>query len=126
MFTYLVDTAQVNNFIYNNPYFTNISGTEVRDNIYDYMNQYDILTDLYSDTKNEYSYKVENFKLWFYGRYTITAYTGDKNFKDFVLSASNVKEIDGNFHEPVVDLEGDGIGVFASAIKNSIRFRLVE
>jgi hypothetical protein len=126
MFTYLPVSASVTNFIYNNPYFTNISSNDVSNNIYDYMNQYDILTDLNSVTNNEYSYKVENFKMWFYGQYTITAYAGDKNFRDYVLSAPNVKEIDGNFHEPVLDLQGDGIGVFASAVKNTLIFSLVK
>jgi len=126
MFSYLPDSASVNDFIYNNPYITNITSNDVYDNMYDYMDQYDIVTNLYSDANNEYSYKVENFKLWFYGHYTITAYAGDKNFRDFVLSASEVKEFDGNFHEPIVDFQGDGIGVFASAIKNTITFRLVK
>jgi hypothetical protein len=126
MFTYLAQTPSVNNFIYDNPYFTKISSNDVSKNLYDYINQYDIVTNLYSNNKNEYSYKVENFKLWFYGQYTITAYAGDKNFKDYVISAPSVKEIDGNFHEPVVDFQGDGIGVFASAIKDTITFRLVK
>jgi hypothetical protein len=126
MFTYLVDSANVNNFIYDNPYVTGISRNDVSKNIYDYMNQYDIVTNLYADTNNIYSYKIENYKMWFYGNYTITAYAGDKNFRDFVLSASNVKEFDGNFHEPVVDFQGDGIGVFASAIKYTTRFHLVK
>jgi hypothetical protein len=126
LFSYLINSATINNFIYNNPYVTNISSNDVSQNWYDYVNQYDIVTNISPDINNEYSYNVEDYKFWFYGQYTITAYAGDKNFKDFVLSASNVEEFDGNFHEPVVDFQGDGIGVFASAIKDTLTFRLIK
>jgi len=126
MFSYLVHSASTSNFIYNNPYVTKISYNDVSENLYDYMNQYDIVTNISPNLNNEYSYNVENYKFWFYGQYTITAYAGDKNFKDFVLSAPDVKEVDGNFHEPVVDFQGDGIGVFASAIKDTLTFRLIQ
>jgi len=126
LFSYLIHSATINNFIYNNPYVSNISSNDVSENWYDYVNQYDIVTNISPDMNNEYSYKVENYKMWFYGQYTITVYAGDKNFKDFVLSAPNVEEIDGNFHEPVVDFQGDGIGVFASAIKDTLTFRLIK
>jgi hypothetical protein len=37
-----------------------------------------------------------------------------------------VKEFDGNFHEPVQIFTGDGIGVFASAVRDTVVFNIVR
>ncbi len=62
----------------------------------------------------------------FYGTYTVVAYTCDQNFKDFLLTAPNVQEVDGNFHEPVETFQGDSIGVFGSATTDTLRFTLTK
>ena len=58
----------------------------------------------------------------FYGHYRGVVYAGDKNFRDFFVTQQNVQEIDGNFHEPTMHVEGDGIGVFGSALADTVYF----
>lgn len=60
------------------------------------------------------------FDFWFYGDYRAVLYAGDRNFRDFILTQAQVQEIDGNFHLPALHVEGDGIGVFASAITDTV------
>jgi hypothetical protein len=70
--------------------------------------------------------EIEYFHVMFYGWYRVVAYAGDINFKDYYLTKNNVQEIDGNLHEPVFHLEGDGIGVFGSAIADTLYFKILE
>jgi hypothetical protein len=51
-------------------------------------------------------------------------YAADENYRLFSLSYKNVQEFDGNFHEPKVTLQGDGIGVFASMIADTVYFKV--
>ena len=37
-----------------------------------------------------------------------------------------VQEIDGNFHEPVFHIDGDGIGVFGSAVTDTVYFSVTQ
>lgn len=62
------------------------------------------------------------FHVNFYGRYRGVVYAGDRNFRDFFVTQENVQEIDGNFHEPTMHVEGDGIGVFGSALADTVYF----
>ncbi len=60
--------------------------------------------------------EINWYQIWFYGDYNLTIYAGDQNFFNFYMTHGNVQEIDGNLHEPLFDIEGDGIGLFGSAI----------
>lgn len=62
------------------------------------------------------------FHVNFYGDYRGVVYAGDRNFRDFFVTQENVQEIDGNFHEPTLHIEGDGIGYFGSAIADTVYF----
>ncbi len=66
------------------------------------------------------------FNLWFYGHYQAVVYACDRNFKDFYLTHGSVQEMDGNFHEPVMYIRGDGIGVFGSAIADTAFFTILK
>ncbi len=68
----------------------------------------------------EIIFNVDWINLWFYGRYRIIAYAGDDNYKNYALTYKMVQEFDGNFHEPKMKLSGDGIGVFASVIPDTV------
>lgn len=61
----------------------------------------------------------------FYGPYRAIGYAGDRNMKEFYLTHSTVQEIDGNFHEPAFHITGDGIGVFGSAIVDTVFFEVL-
>jgi len=55
------------------------------------------------------------YQLYFYGDYTLTVHAVDRNYARFIQTFDNVQEMDGNFHEAYIHLDGDGIGYFGSA-----------
>lgn len=69
---------------------------------------------------------IFSFLTWFYGDYRAVVYAGDRNFKDFLATHGEVKEIDGNFHEPSFHIDGDGIGLFGSAVVDSASFEVLR
>jgi hypothetical protein len=66
------------------------------------------------------SYNLNWIQLWFYGDYRVVVYAGDSNYKNFLLTYRTVQDFDGNFHEPNMKLDGDGIGIFASVIADTV------
>ncbi len=71
-------------------------------------------------TTGEMDRELQWFHFMFYGRYRIIGYASDQNFKDYFLTFQRVIEMDGNLHEPVMHFTGDGIGVFASAVTDTL------
>ncbi len=63
---------------------------------------------------------IEYFSTWFYGPYRLILYAADENFTDFLLTHNMIQELDGNLLEPKFHIEGDGIGVFGSAIADTV------
>jgi hypothetical protein len=63
--------------------------------------------------------------IYFYSPYRITVYAGDLNFYHFFITHNNVQNIDGNLREPLFYFDGDGIGLFGSAIRDSIYFNVI-
>lgn len=63
--------------------------------------------------------------LLFFGRYQTIVYAADENLKDFFLTHSTVQELDGNFHAPTFHIEGDGVGIFGSAIADTVFFEIL-
>lgn len=66
------------------------------------------------------------FSTWFYGKYRVILYAGDKNFKQYFLTHNDVQDIDGNLYEPKFFIDGDGIGVFGSAIADTVYFEILR
>lgn len=122
IFSYLAMDASFQNFVWDNPYFK-IDSTQLEKNFDRYKFQSAYLLNPYPET-NLRSHKVEWLDVWFYGRHRLIIYAVDKNFKDFFLTHRRVQEPDGNFHEPKMYIEGDGIGVFGSAISDTIYFQV--
>ena len=69
--------------------------------------------------------QVSGFDTWFYANYRVIVYGGDKNFKDYFITAGRVQQFDGNFIEPEFHLTGDGIGVFGSAVRDTVTFSII-
>lgn len=65
-------------------------------------------------------------RFWFYGIQRIWLYAGDKNFYHFYRTHQFVQEADGNLHEPIFEIEGDGIGLFGSAVRSVLYFELLQ
>ncbi len=126
IFSIVPDSASTDNFIYANALRSNEDSNRVADNLNDLKFRYGTLNNIDSYTGQIYSYLVQLNQTWFYSSYTLIAYAGDKNFKDYVMTAPSVQEFDGNFHEPIQIFNGDGIGVFASAIRDTVLFTITK
>ena len=70
----------------------------------------------------EYSW----FQIWFYGPYRLVLYAGDENFYHFYATHRTVQSIDGNLHEPLFHIEGDGIGVFGSTVIDTLSLNILK
>ena len=66
------------------------------------------------------------FQFWFYGPYRLILYAGDQNYFHYYNTHGNVQEPDGNLHEPIFDIEGDGIGVFGSAVTDTVYLNVLK
>jgi len=79
-----------------------------------------------ADGTRDISYfDVEWFSTWFYGHYEVVLYAADKNYTEYYLTHNSVMEIDGNLIEPRFNFQGDGIGVFGSAIRDTAYFEIL-
>ncbi len=76
---------------------------------------------------NSYSFMEVNwFRIWFYGLYRLVLYAGDQNYYHYYNTSNNVMGMDGNLHEPIFDIEGDGIGVFGSAVTDTVYLNVLR
>lgn len=123
-FSIIPDSASMETFAFENNVVPNIKREEVEKEFNRYIFQLALLLNIQPYSTDIITQQIREFNTWFYSPYTVVVYAGDKNFKDYVLTAKMVKEFDGNFHEPRLNFSGDGIGVFGSAITDTIRFTL--
>jgi uncharacterized protein DUF4249 len=103
------------NFIYDNPFF-NEEPEDVE--VDDYNYQYGWVQDT-PTTIGQTTFTVFWANLWFFDNYEIIMYATDDNYREFVQTYNDVQEDDGNFHEAIFNIEGDGIGVFGSMIADT-------
>ncbi len=125
-FSIVPDTATTKNFIYSNALRSNLDSSKVANHLNELKFRYGTVDNINSYADVTYSFSVSDIDTWFYGTYTVVAYACDQNFKDYILTNPNVQEVDGNFHEPVETFQGDGIGVFGSAIADTVKFTVVR
>jgi hypothetical protein len=108
-------------FIKDNAYFKVDDTADVIKNIDNYIYRQDMIPNV-NPLAGHINVQIEWHNIWFYGRYRVIVYAGDQNFRNFSTVNQNLMEMDGNFHTPIVDIQGDGIGVFASAIADTLTF----
>lgn len=125
-FSAVPESASVESFIYDNSLFPDLDPEDVEDEFNRYSHQAKYITNINIANLQEFSFTLEDYDSWFYGPYHVIGYAGDKNFRDFAFTSGNVQEFDGNFHEPLFHFEGDGIGVFGSAVRDTLYFKLVK
>ena len=126
-FSIVPDTASPNNFIYNNGNTRRkLSSTDVANNLNQYKFRSGNVNNIDSYSNLVRSYSIKSRDTWFYSSYTVIAYACDNNFKYYLQTAPSVQEVDGNFHEPIETFQGDGIGVFGSAIADTVRFTITH
>ncbi len=116
--------ADVSTFIYENP-FGEFDENDVRKDFNDFKYAFNWIQDTPTEAGVS-SIEIFSFFTWFFGEYQAIVYAADRNFKDFLITHEEVQEIDGNFHEPALHIEGDGIGVFGSAIADMVRFTVLK
>ncbi len=126
IFSIIANNAGIDNFIYDNNIEPNMSVKDLEDNFNSYFLQYNWLSHLDPKYKGTFFYDIKDFDVWFYSDYRVIAYAGDYNFRQFHQTNFELKEIDGNFHEPYQIFTGDGIGIFASAIRDTAYFTLTR
>lgn len=112
--------ADTSTFIYDSPFSrfedaSDFEEEEWKDVIYNFTWQQDLQL-----KSGQSALPLDWYLFPFYGNYRTILYAGDENFRDYLLTAWQVQEIDGNFHEPVLHIDGDGIGVFGSAIADTV------
>jgi hypothetical protein len=125
-FSVVPENANLDNFIYDNVYAPDIKREELEEDFNDYYYQMEAIINVDSYSDATVTYKIPGFNTWFYTDYKVIVYAGDKNFKDFIITANDVQEADGNFIEPAFHFEGDGIGIFGSAVTGNVYFTLTR
>lgn len=116
--------AKIESFIYNNP-FIEVKQEDLKKDFDRYKYQSKRLQNIKSDV-SKINYNVDWLDTWFYGSYRLIIYAGDENYKLFYITYRNVQEFDGNFHEPRININGDGIGVFCSVIADTVHFKVLK
>ena len=105
----------VDSFIYDNPFDDeNPRSIDLTD--YDY--QYEWIQNT-PRAAGQSKMSVFWWDVWFYGRHEIVVYAADPNWAHFLQTFDDLKELDGNFHEPQFEFEGAGFGYFGSAIPDT-------
>ena len=112
------------NFVYDNP-FTDLKPREVEDDLGDYIYSWDWIQNTPRQAGRS---KIELFwfYLWFYGEYEVTVYATDLNYQHYLQTFPDVQEEDGNFHEAVFELQGDGVGYFGSVVADRVRVEVLR
>jgi len=115
--------ASIESFIYNNYYYSETDTEKIAHALDRYKQNYAFQYGIAPGTE-DYSMPVDWFNIWFYSRYRVIVYAADQNFYDYFITAKNVMELDGNFHEPIMHIDGDGVGVFGSAVTDTAYFTI--
>jgi len=120
------EEANTENFIYENPPGMDINkalkkGAKIED--FQFRSAWDRR---YNSGNDLVKMEIDWFNFWFYSRYRIILYATDENYYHFFLTHEFVQEIDGNLHEPIFDIEGDGIGYFGSAITDTLYLEVLK
>ena len=119
--------ASVNNFIYDNIFssFMHFDERDVARRIRNFKQN-----TLYQLNINSYTlghnFKIDWENFWFYTDYEVILFACDKNFKEYFLTIDRLSEIDGGYHEAMLNFEGDGVGVFGSYIADTVYCRVTK
>ena len=124
LYTILALDADTSTFVYDNP-FSNEEPRDVLDDLDDYRYEYQWIQNTPSHAGRSHM-PIFWFDLWFYSDYQVVVWGADHNYSDWLSTYNDVMEEDGNFHEPISHIEGDGIGVFGSAVTDTVYLRVTR
>ncbi|MBK7867245.1 MAG: DUF4249 family protein [Ignavibacteriales bacterium] len=122
----LPEHPTLDNFIFENSYNPNPDREDVAKELNIYVFHSIQAQNILTSSPVNYGIEIRKFNYWFYDTYRVVVYAGDQNFRNFVITSQNVKDAEGNFHEPLINIKGDGIGVFASAVKKVASFTITR
>ncbi len=118
--------ADVHTFIYENPFGLDINDVLEEDGKIENF-QYRARWTRPENQNGGFSImEISWFQIWFYGPYRLVLYAGDENFYHFYNTHRNVQNVDGNLHEPIFHIDGDGIGVFGSAVIDTLSLNILK
>ncbi len=118
--------ADIHTFIYENPFGLDINDVLEQDGKIENF-QYRARWTRPENQNGGFSImEISWFQIWFYGPYRLVLYAGDENFYHFYNTHRNVQNIDGNLHEPIFHIDGDGIGVFGSAVIDTLSLNILK
>ncbi|MCK4558763.1 MAG: DUF4249 family protein [Calditrichia bacterium] len=118
--------ADIHTFIYENPFGLDINDVLEEDGKIENF-QYRVRWTRPENQNGGFSImEISWFQIWFYGPYRLVLYAGDENFYHFYNTHRNVQNIDGNLHEPIFHIDGDGIGVFGSAVIDTLSLNILK
>ncbi len=118
-----LDAADTSTFIFDNPLGTDT--VDVLENINDYrFSEIEL-----QDTPMTAGISGLSLFWWafnFYGEHQIIVFAADDNYRNFYNTYDNIEEIGGNFHEPLLPIAGDGVGVFGSIIADTVYLKVLD
>ncbi|MCK4754033.1 MAG: DUF4249 family protein [Calditrichia bacterium] len=118
--------ADIHTFIYENPFGLDIKDVLEEDGKIENF-QYQARWTRPENQNGGFSImEISWFQIWFYSPYRLVLYAGDENFYHFYNTHRNVQNIDGNLHEPIFHIDGDGIGVFGSAVIDTLSLNILK
>ncbi len=117
--------ADSSTFVTNNPYGLELDAEFLNDNLQQLKNE-EVWAPPDDRSEGFATMEIPWLDVWFYGRYRGVMYAGDRNFFDFFITHERVQDIDGNLREPRFHIEGDGIGLFGSALADTIYFNILQ
>ena len=118
--------ADIHTFIYENPFGLDIKDVLENDGKIENF-QYQARWTRPENQNGGFSImEISWFQIWFYSPYRLVLYAGDENFYHFYNTHRNVQNIDGNLHEPIFHIDGDGIGVFGSAVIDTLHLNILK
>ena len=115
------DTA---NYIYDNPFNEN-SPQDVLADFDEYKYNYYYIQDR-PLSPGVSTTEILSLYTYFYGRYRIVVYAADSNLRGFTSTHEVLQGADGNFHEGAFYIDGDGIGVFGSALTDTVYIEVLR
>lgn len=116
--------ADTSRFIYDNP-FRELTAEEVLGDFEEYKYNYFWIQDR-PLTPGISNVEIPSVYIFFYTQYRVILYAADRNFRDFQTTHELLQGLDGNYHEPVFHIDGDGIGVFGSAVVDTAYFEVLR
>jgi hypothetical protein len=115
--------ASTSNFIENNVFGLD---KEILEENFDHFKYFDFWSAPDNSAEGASVIEIPWWLIYFYGEYRVIMYAGDLNYYHFFGTYRYVQDVDGNLREPLFYIDGDGIGVFGSAITDTIYFNITE